>query len=176
MRGIAVAIVLMLGASQANAQPADQRAFAAANEAAQPADGRESALHGIERKLEARDKAVCKAKPSPDIRDWVGTVSSLDQSNGGYAITIDIGRKVTVHEFIDPSELPRQTAEQRKDAARQLAVVEMLKGLRRGDRVVFSGRFYTGYFGNCPVATNVLIVRRHDEPDYSVRFRTITRL
>ena len=68
--GLAVAIL----PSVSHAQPADQQAFVAANVAAQPKDGRRSELQGIERKIAARDKAVCAAKSSPEVHDWVGTV------------------------------------------------------------------------------------------------------
>ncbi len=167
----------MSAATSVHAQPADQIAFVAANVAAQPKDGKGSELQGIERKIAARDKAVCAAKSTPDIRDWVGTVRDNKTEDGIVRIRIAVGDTVEVGNWITPNDLPRPgNAKERAENAEQLAFVAMLAGVRRGDRVVFSGSLNTGYSKKCYGASNWLIRDRLDTPEYFIRFSRIAKL
>lgn len=176
-RHLAVLAILAAWCGAAWSQPDDQRAFVAANEAVQPPAGTRTPMQGIERKIAARDKAVCAAKPSDEIRDWIGVVREAYNEKGVVRVRIEVGRRIEMATWISEFDLRRPTNEkERAHRAASLAFIAMLADIRIGDRVVFSGRLNTGLGKWCYGPANWLIQNRHDEPEYFMRFSKIARI
>jgi hypothetical protein len=154
-------------------QPADQLAFVAANAVVLPPAGTKTPLKGVERKIAARDKAVCAAKRSPDIRDWVGVVKWNYDEGDVFRVSIAIGGNVDIGNLIRSkgSRRPIYGTRPIEDAE----TVEALSGLRKGDRVVFSGRLNSPnlFGGQCYGLNNIFIQDRHDKPEYHITFSRI---
>jgi hypothetical protein len=177
VRHLIVLVALAAPCGAAWSQPADQVAFVAANEAVQPPAGTRTPMQGIERKIAARDKAVCAAKPSAEIRDWVGVVRANDNEKGVVRVRIAVGHKVEMATWISDFDLRRPTNEkERAHRATTLAFVAMLADIRVGDRVAFSGLLSTGLGKWCYGPANWLIQNRHDEPEYFMRFSKIAKI
>jgi hypothetical protein len=109
VRQLVVLVALVALAAPCGAawgQPADQLAFVAANAVVRPPDGTRTPLKGVERKIAVRDKAVCAAKRSPEIRDWVGVVRWNEDDGDVVHLTIAIGDHVAVSNLIRPKGRP----------------------------------------------------------------------
>ena len=86
------------------------------------------------------------------------------------------GRPSKARWISEEFDLRRPTNEkERAHRTTSLAFIAMLRGIRRGDRVVFSGVLNTGLGTWCYGPANWLIQNRHDEPEYFMRFSKIAR-
>jgi hypothetical protein len=180
VRQLVVLVALVALAAPCGAawgQPADQLAFVAANAVVRPPDGTRTPLKGVERKIAVRDKAVCAAKRSPEIRDWVGVVRWNEDDGDVVHLTIAIGDHVAVSNLIRPKGRPHLAKRPDRGVNATPAVVAALAGLRRGDRVLFSGRLEPPnlFGGQCYGLENLFIQERHDKPEYSMFFIKIEK-
>ena len=171
--------VLVATSATTRAQPADQLAFVAANAVIELPAGTRTPLKGIERKIAAREKVVCAAKKSPEIRDWVGVVRWNADEGDVFRISISIGGHVDIGNMIRPKGIPgaAKAPDPGVNAATP-AVIAALAGLRRGDRVVFSGRLKSPnlFGGQCFGLTNLFIQDRYDKPEYSMFFSKVEKI
>jgi hypothetical protein len=180
VRHLVVLVALAASSGAGWGQPADQLAFVAANAVVQPPAGTRTPLKGVDRKIAVRDKAVCAAKRSPEIHDWVGVVRWFGEEGDVFRLRIAIGGHVEIGNLIRPKGLPHLAKTKHRGMNATPAVVAALAGLRlrTGDRVVFAGRLEPPnlFGGQCYGLENLFIQDRHDKPEYSIFFSKIEKI
>lgn len=122
-------------------EPADQRAFQTTIEAARTAyvSAPNDLVRGKERPK--RGQAICSAMPSPDVKDWVGTVYNLTSTNDGSGVfSVELAEDIWVSTW-NNSGSETVTGLQTLIAAGS-PLFGRLEGLREGDQVIFAGRFF----------------------------------
>ena len=121
--------------------PAEQRVFQTTIETARSAyvTAPNDLVRGKERPK--RGVAICSAMPSPEVKDWVGTVYNLTSANDGSGVfSVEIAGDIWVSTW-NNYESQTATGLQTLIAA-DSPLFARLEGLREGDPVIFTGSFF----------------------------------
>jgi hypothetical protein len=121
--------------------PAEQRAFQTTIETARSAyvSAPNDLVRGKERPK--RGQAICSAMPSPDVKDWVGTVYNVTSTNDGSGVfSVELAEEIWVSTW-NNSGSETATGLQTLIAA-DSPLFARLEGLREGEPVIFTGRFF----------------------------------
>lgn len=149
--------------------PTDQAAFVAAVTEAQAnyrGAANEMAAGGM-RAL--RRQKVCAALKSPQVRDWIGTISTLTTSNDGKGVLgITLAKDLVMGTWNNTlSDMSDKTLIEPGSAVFNAAVQ-----LKKGDRVVFSGSFIPSN-DDCYREKSVSLRGSMTAPEYAFRFGAI---
>lgn len=149
--------------------PADEAAFVAAVTEAQAnyrGAANEMAAGGM-RAL--RRQNVCAAVKAPQVRDWIGTVSSLTTSNDGKGVlAVTLAKDVVLGTWNNTlSDSMDKTLIEPGSAVFNSAVQ-----LKKGDKVVFSGALLASS-DDCYKEKSVTLRGSMTSPEYAFRFSAI---
>jgi len=152
--------------------PADQAKFVAAAVEAQ-AEYRGAANEMAAGGMRAlRRQKICAAVKSPQVRDWVGTISTLSSANDGKGVLeVTLAKDVSVATWNNTfSDMETKTLIEPGSPVFNQAVQ-----LKRGDKVVFSGTFFPSK-DDCWAEKSVSLRGSMTAPSYTFRFSAIRKL
>ena len=118
-----------------------------------------------------RDKAICNTMTSPEVRDWIGTIQTIDSNSDGKGVlAISIAPDVLIktwnnaisdietHTLLEPGSPVFQTA----------------SALKVGQRVAFSGSFLQGNEGDCFLEGSMTLDGKLRSPEFIFQFSKIS--
>ncbi|MGP9536758.1 NINE protein [Brachybacterium sp. AOP43-C2-M15] len=125
--------------------------------------------------LTVRSDAMCESVPDGTVRDWVGTVRTVDANGEGKAVvTIEIEDDIEIGTWNNAfSDAGDNTLIEQGTPLYDAAL-----GLVPGDTVTFSGTLKSGSSGNdtCYFTSNLTEVMSIDSPDYILTFSELQKI
>lgn len=119
----------------------------------------------------SRDRAICAAMPSLQVRDWVGTVKTIDSNSDGKGVLgVSLAPDVVVttwnnslsdfedHTLIEPGT----------------SVFQSASAMKPGQLVTFSGRFFPGTDGDCIQESSLTLNGKVASPDFIFLFSDVS--
>lgn len=120
-----------------------------------------------------RNKATCKALKKLTIKDWIGTIVTIDATSDGKGIVgIEIAKKINIDTWMSSVYFSDQFG--KTLLSPESEIFKAVSGMKVGTSVRFTGEFLRGLEDNeCILQTGYILKNKLEEPEFIFKFNKI---